>query len=169
MVLLVAGLTGCASILAYWDLDTNLISSSYRAADTLLARMVPPIGPDQPILAASFVNIDNLEETSGLGRTISEQVASRLTERGYIVVEMKLRKTIFMSNSKGGQFMLSRELRNISLEQNVQYVVVGTYSVANYVIYVSSAVVNPTDNTLLATYSYKLPLGSNNRALLEKH
>jgi TolB-like protein len=168
-VLLATGLVACASIRAHMDMDANLISTSYRTADTLVARMNPPIGPDQPILAASFVNIDNLEETSGLGRTISEQIASRLTQRGYKVVEMKLRKTIFVSNSKGGQFMLSRELRNISIEHNVQYVVVGTYSVANSIIYVSAAVVNPTDNILLATYNYELPLGSNNRTLLEKN
>ncbi len=168
-VLILATITGCASIRAYMDMDANLISASYTAADKLLSRMNPPIGPNQPILAASFVNIDNLEQTSALGRTISEQIGARLNQRGYKVIEMKLRKTVFMSNTKGGQFMLSRELRNISTEHNIQYVVVGTYSVADYIIYVSAAVVNPTDNTLLATYNYELPLGSNNRALLERN
>jgi TolB-like protein len=162
-----ATLAGCASIRAYMDMDANLIGASYTAADKLVSRMNPPISPNQPVLVASFVNIDNLEQTSGLGRTISEQIAARVNQRGYKVIEMKLRKTIFVSNSRGGQFMLSRELRNISAEHNIQYVVVGTYSVASSIIYVSAAVVNPVDNMLLATYNYELPLGSNNRVLLE--
>ena len=159
-------LSSCIGFQAYWNLDTDLIEKSYNNADQLIARSLPPLTPDQNILIASYVNIDNLEESSTFGRAISEYIASRFVQRGYKIVEMKLRKSAFI-RKKGGEFMLSRALKDISTEHNVQAVIVGTYSVASDLVYVSSRIINPSDNTITSTYDYRLPLGSNTTKMLE--
>jgi hypothetical protein len=47
----------------------------------------------QPLLVATFVNLEVLTESSRLGRLFSEQVGGRLAQRGYAVKELKLRET----------------------------------------------------------------------------
>ncbi len=158
--------SSCVGFRAYWNLDTDLIETSYKNADQLIGRTLPPLIPDQNILIASYVNIDNLEESSTFGRAISEYIASRFVQRGYKVVEMKLRKSAFI-RKKGGEFMLSRALKDISTEHNVQAVIVGTYSIASDLVYVSSRIINPADNIVISTYDYLLPLGSNTLKMLE--
>jgi TolB-like protein len=158
-------LTGCLSMKAFWNVDADLIDYSYKIADKLIERAMPPIGPDQTILIASLVDINNLEVSSGFGRTISEQIASRLTQNLYKVIQVKLRKTLYMKKSEG-ELMLSREVYAISAEHNAQYAVVGTYSVANYIAYVHSSIVRLSDNRIISAYDCEVPLGKNNRKLL---
>lgn len=165
IVLILSSMPSCTSIKAYWNLDADLIESNYKAADQLMERAFPPISPQEPILVATFPHVDNLEVSSALGRTIADQMASRFSQREYRVVQMKLRTAVFMKKSEG-EFILSRELQNISREHNANYVVAGTYSVGNYVIYVSASVIRLSDNRVVSSYDYRLPLGANNAYLL---
>ena len=59
-----------------------LIPSNYAAADTLLAQLRGQLAPAQALIAATVVNIDALEQSSTLGRLISEQVSARFTLAG---------------------------------------------------------------------------------------
>jgi len=160
-------LTSCLSMKAFWNVDADLIDYSYKIADNLIRKAVPPISPEQTILIASFVNINDLEVSSGFGRTISEQISSRLTQNFYKVIQVKLRKTLYMKKSEG-ELMLSREVHAISAEHNAQYAVVGTYSVANYIAYVHSSIVRLSDNRIISAYDCEVPLGVNNRKLLKE-
>jgi len=157
--ILFLGLSSCMGFKAYWNLDQNIIKHSYKAADMLIDRTELPLAPNQPILIGSFVNIDNLDKSSTFGRTVSECIASRLNQRGYKVVEMKLRNSVFIRKS-GGEFLLSRELKNISVEHNAQAIVVGIYSEASTYINITSRLINVSDNTILSSYDYRMPLGS---------
>lgn len=145
--------------------DSNLISSSYNATDMLISQIKPPLVPDQAILVASFVNIDNLEESSTLGRTISEFIASRLTQNGYKVVEMKLRKSVFMKKDMG-EFVLSRDIDEIRTRHNAQSIVLGTYSAAKSSVYISARMVSLSDNTVMASYGYKLWMGKDIKQMI---
>ena len=145
--------------------DVNLIKVSYKSTDMLIAQIEPPINYDQTVLTASFVNIDNLEESSTFGRTVSEYIGSRLAQLGYKVVELKLRKSIFMKKT-GGEFVLSRELKDLSTTHQAQAIVVGTYSIGKDVVYVSSRVIKLADSTILSSHAYKMPLTENLRQLL---
>lgn len=153
---LLAGLTGCGA---------NLIRSSYKAADMLADMARPPLIPGQAILVASFVNIDDLEESSTFGRTVSEYIGSRLTQDGYKVVEMKLRRSVFMKKNEG-EFLLSRDLKEISTRHNAQAIVVGTYSVAKSVVYVSARIIKLSDSTIISSYGYKMRIGRDTRKML---
>ncbi|MCB2181738.1 MAG: hypothetical protein KQH63_06925 [Desulfobulbaceae bacterium] len=154
-------LSGCLA-------EHDLIDSSYHVADELISQLDPALIDDYPILTASFVNIDNLEKSSTLGRAIAEYVASRFVQKNFKVVELKLRNTVYIKE-KSGEFLLSREIRDISTEHEVKALVVGTYSIAKNMVYVSARVVDPADATILATYDYSIPIRSNVSHMLSQY
>ena len=86
---LVAILSSCATSKEVPDPD--LTAASYGAADKLIEGSQYGLARDRNIVVATFVNINDLEDSSTLGRLIAEQVSSRLTQVGYRVVELKLR------------------------------------------------------------------------------
>lgn len=155
-------LGGCASV-EVPQARSNLIAANYEAVDALLAGV--PMATDQPLLVATLVNVDVLTESSRLGRLFSEQIAARLTKRGFPVKELKLRENLFMKQSEG-ELLLSREVGEVSKAQNARAVVVGTYAASNSMLYVNLKLVNPNGNVVLAAHDYALPLDSNISDLL---
>jgi len=160
-------LGGCMYVKASMKLDENMITKDYEAVDILLDTVTPPLMPKERVLVASFVNVDNMENTTTFGRTISEHYASRLAQHDLGVIEMKLRKSVFIKE-EGGEFMLSRDIKELSTTHNAAVVFVGTYSIARYLVYVSARAISVETNTILASYDYKLPIGENVGEMLKE-
>jgi TolB-like protein len=140
------------------DVNEDVVTAAnYKAADYLIAKSPKDMLKTSPLLVASFVNIDNLNESSTFGRMISEQISTRFKQLGYSSIEMKLRTTIFIKEGSG-EFLLSRELSDISSKHNANAVVVGTYAIASDRVYLTVRVVNTTDSTILASYDYNIPM-----------
>ncbi len=159
--------SGCTYIRATMNLDERLIQESYVAVDMLLNAMSPPLIPRQKILVTSFVNVSNLEESSSLGRIISEQYAARLSQHDLGPIEVRLRKSLAIKDA-GGEFMLSRDARQLGTMHDAAVVVVGTYSVAQYAVYVAAKIISVDTGIIAASYDYVLPLNENVRAMLSK-
>jgi hypothetical protein len=62
--------------------------------------------------------------------------------------------------------MLSRRLSEISSKQKAQSVVVGTYALANRVLYLSVRLVNPMDQMVRAAWDERLCLDENSLQML---
>ena len=146
---------------------SNLLESSYAAADTLGRGLrFRGLSLDESILTASFANIDDLTESSTLGRIVSEQIASRLAQHGFKIVEVKLRQeSIFIEEGKG-EFLLSREVMSLGETRGAHAVLVGTYAVSKNFIFISVRVVRTEDNSVVAGYDYELPNDSTTRSML---
>jgi len=146
---------------------SNLLESSYAAADSLGRGLrFRGLSLGESIMAASFVNIDDLTESSTLGRMVSEQIASRLAQHGFKVVEIKLRQeSVFIEEGKG-EFLLSREVLSLGETRGAQAVLVGTYAVSKDFIFISARVVRTGDNSLVTGYDYELPNDSTTRSML---
>lgn len=142
---------------------TDLIDVNERATDALLLNAALDAG--QPLLVASLVNVDRLNESSRLGRIFSEQIAGRMVQRGLRVTEVKLRDNLVLHREQG-ELLLSREVREVSQAQNAQAVVVGTYAVSASVVYISLKLVNPLGNHVIAAHNYAVPVDENVRTLL---
>jgi TolB-like protein len=162
---------GCASLQTGADsrpyqADARLIATSHQAVDKLLASMQPGKVLDhrQPLLVASLVNVDTLN-SSRLGRTMAEQIGSRLATHGYAVVEMKLRDTVFVKQGEG-EMLLSREVKEISRNQQAQGVLVGTYAQSLNNVYVTLKLISVADGQILAAHDFVLPIDSEVRSLL---
>lgn len=167
---LAVGILGCASSSDDVPVrpiiqDANLVDKNYNAADALLTRASWLKERREPLLAATFVDINNLEMSSGLGRVIGEQVGSRFAQQGFTVVEIKMRNNIFVKEG-AGEFALSRSIKEISQSHNAAAVIAGTYAVARQSVFVQARLIRATDNLILASYDYVLPLGPDAKALL---
>ncbi len=144
------------------------IEMTYAASDHLISQLrARGVYKDnsEPILVATLVNLDELESSSRLGRSISEQVASRLTQQGFKVIEVKLRGTLYVKKSEG-EMLLSREVANIGKSYKAPAVIVGTYAPATNFVAINLKVVSAESQLAIAATDYGLPLDENIRRLL---
>ncbi len=158
-------LPGCARYY-YGDaahISADLIDANTQAIESLLQNQ--QLDPLRPILVSTLVHIDRLGESSRLGRTLSEQLAGRLVQRGVLVVEPRLRDNLVVSPSQG-ELLLSRELSEISQRHDAQAVLIGTYSPSLRTVYVSIKLVHPVGNMVMAAADYSLPMNDDLRSLL---
>ncbi|MBF0153952.1 MAG: hypothetical protein HQL64_09465 [Magnetococcales bacterium] len=143
----------------------DMVEASYAAADVMISELEERMMPQQSILPVTFVNMDNLEETSSLGRLIARQMASRFTQRGYSVMEVKIRKDLLIRKDQG-EFILSREMEKIGQDYKAKALLVGSYTVAQNRIFVSAQIIRLKDKVALASRDFSLSMGSDVRRLL---
>ena len=145
----------------------DFISTNYQAADALLKQLNGKLSPSQPLIAATIVNIDQLDKSSTLGRLISEQVSSRFTQNNLNMIEMKFRNTVLMSNDQG-ELMLSHNIKDIAHSSNAQAVIVGTYATSDELVFINLKVIQPSTDIVMAVYNYALPKNATVRSMLYK-
>ncbi|MBF0309339.1 MAG: hypothetical protein HQL56_07425 [Magnetococcales bacterium] len=143
----------------------DLVESAYKAADAMLANLGERLDPLGSLVPASFVNQDNLDQTSAFGRLMARQISSRFAQRGFGVTEVKLRKNLFVRKDSG-EFILSRDLQEIQGKNRAHAILAGTYTVAENRVYISAQVIRVVDRTTLASTDFSLALNPDIRLLL---
>jgi len=131
--------------------EINLETEINGAVDRLLSNCINTFSQARPIIVASLVSIDDIQKSSTFGRMSSEIIASRLSQHGYNVKELKMNQSQIYIRKNEGEFVLSRDLQDIATRHNVQAVVVGTYAVnkaGQRDIYVCLKIVDPTSNVI---------------------
>lgn len=142
-----------------------LLAVAQKAADELHEQLKKAVKLPGPLVCATLVNINNLETSSAFGRTITEQISAGLTRNGFQIVEVKYRNGVYVKRSEG-ELALSREIKELAATSSAQGVVAGTYSVGKDLVFVNLKVIRQNESTVLASYSFALPLDSNIVALL---
>jgi TolB-like protein len=145
--------------------QSELIATNYQAADALITQAGMQLSPQHPIIVATLVNINALEESSALGRLVSEQLGARFAQQGYKVVELKIRQKLYMKRNEG-ELMLTREIRDIAQQHNAQALIIGTYTEGADRVFINLKLTQVETNIALAAVDYALPLDMNIRALL---
>lgn len=133
----------------------NMVEVAYGMADRLVETSAFMLDPTKPVLVATAVNIDNLQSSSTFGRTLTDLMASRLTQRGITVSDIRLRNAVALRPE--GEMMLSRRAAEVTRSHNAQALVVSTYSVMATNVYVSTKVVRASDNAIIASADEVLP------------
>lgn len=160
-ILALALLGGCASTAPkeeanYATVSSNqFVEANYKAANVLLAQLNGKLAADKPLIMATVVNIDALDQTSTLGRLISEQISTRMAQGGLKMLEMKLRSSVYMKRNQG-ELMLTRELGEVAQNHDAQAVVVGSYAETSDMVFINVKVVQPQKNYVLAAHDYVL-------------
>jgi TolB-like protein len=165
-IMMVFALAGCAQRQARVETgDTNLVQLGYNIADTLISNLRVPLDAERTVLAACFVDVNNVQRSSSFGRMLAEHIVSRLSQRGYTVVEMKLREDVYIKE-QAGEFLLSRKIREVSKSHNAQAVVVGTYLSAPDALYVAAKIVQGKDARIISSCDFKLPQSESLKSIL---
>lgn len=95
-----------------------------------------------PIVVTTFVDVNNLYETSSFGRILSEQLISELSMRGFNVIELRLAEALQIMNDKG-EFGLSRDLATLKREHKISTIVTGTYATSPDRVYLNVRMIDP--------------------------
>lgn len=150
-------------------------TTNYSAADGLLRSYVGPAYSSNkdtspsgaPFVVATLVNVDQLEQSSTLGRAISEQISSRLTQSGHKVIDLKVSNSVYMRKSEG-EFLLTREIKEVAANYRAQAVIVGTYAVSASFVHITLKLVDPANSTILSAHDYSLPLDNEVKSMLRR-
>lgn len=165
-------LGGCATTkddTNYTSVSANaFVAANYRAADALALQLQlrGKLGDEQPLIMATIVNIDALEQTSMLGRLVSEQLSTRLAQGGMKMLEMKLRNSVYLKRGQG-ELMLTREIGEVASTHNAQAVVVGSYAETREAVFINVKVIQPSTNLVLAGHDYVLAKEGTVRSMLQ--
>ncbi|HIP38078.1 MAG TPA: hypothetical protein EYG88_01590 [Desulfocapsa sulfexigens] len=157
----------CTSLEKFLGNDVDLISFAEKITDDLVTEAMPPLMPRQPdlaVLTSTFVDLNELEQTSRLGRLLQSHIGSRLVQLGYTVREVNLRNSMKITPGSG-ETILSRDLSQISQEQAAQAILLGTYSLNNRTLYITAKLVNPVNRNIISAHSYRLCMDDNLLAL----
>ncbi len=151
-------LPGCAHFNGNKDsMHADLIAASRSVVDDLELNMGSNVY-DGSIIVATFVDVNNLDHSSTFGRFMAEQVASELSNRGYEVVEIKLRNSsIFIEEGKG-EFLLSRNVKEISQKNDASCVVVGIYADGYKQILLNVKMLDPNSNVIISSSSSSIKM-----------
>lgn len=147
--------------------DSDIIAASYTATDTLLNQALPKINPNSRLLITTVANIDNLDDSSSLGRLIGEHLSARVAQLGFKAIEIKFQHSI-TTIAETGEFILTRELREMPETQNADAVIAGTYAVGQSTVYITLKLLDYRTSQVLSSYAYTLPIGPNTHALLKE-
>lgn len=142
---------------------TGMIYSNHTAVDNLLLKT--KLDEDSKVIITTIVNINNLESTSALGRTISEQLTTKFVDAKMDVIEMKLRNSIYIKRATG-ELILSRKVSKLAKAVSADAIVTGTYSNAGESVYVNLRIINPQTQMILSTVDYKLSKDEDIKSLL---
>ncbi|PCF94190.1 FlgO family outer membrane protein [Vreelandella nigrificans] len=145
--------------------EPDLSELAHTAASQMVSNN-PDLTRHSPMIAATFVSIDNLSQSSTFGRISSELMASALAREGMQVREVKMRDSMFIEENVG-ELILSRQVQRLSAQHNARSILMGTYAQGQDYIYVSARVVRAGDAMVLSSADFRLPLNNNTRSLLE--
>lgn len=167
--LFVLSLAGCSALgggnTQQQEPAPDLPELAQKAAEQMVASN-PDITRYSPMIAATFVSIDNLSRSSTLGRISSELMASALGRQGMQVREVKMRDSMFIEESVG-ELILSRQVQRLSAQHDARSILMGTYAQGQDYVYVSARVVRSSDAMVLGSADFRLALNNNTRSLLE--
>jgi TolB-like protein len=98
----------------------------------------------------TFVNLDNFNSSSSFGRLLSESVAHNIRKLDIDLIDIRVGKSLLIE-PKNGEFILSREARELYEKYRAQYIILGTYSIFDGKVAVHLKIVDINSNIVVAS------------------
>ena len=111
---------------------TDIVKVGYELADGLIKNLHAPLNEGETVIVASFADVDNLTQSSTVGRLLGDIVGSRLSQQGFTVVDI-------------------RDVRALSKANNAACVVAGTFGRLGKSTVVSARMIRASDNVILSS------------------
>jgi TolB-like protein len=133
----------------------------------LLATSREPVPGELHVAVATFVNLDQLYETSAMGRYLSEQMLHELQRAGVDVVDVRMMPSMKVSQGYG-EYILSRDMGELNYVHDVDAVAAGTYTVAHGQIFLNGRLLAAQTGRILSSCSTVFDLDEVSAALLQR-
>jgi len=105
----------------YSTLNTTIISIAEQLFDTKSNKKNPT-----RVILTSFVDLNDLENTSTFGRLVSESMFNELHIRKFLVTDFRGQEAVTVNED--GEFHITREVEKLKdIVDAVEYILVGTY------------------------------------------
>lgn len=108
-----------------------------------------------PIAVTTFVDIDNLYQSSTFGRILAEQLISELSMRGYNVIEIRMSDAVQIMENEG-ELGLSRHPEVLRAHQSLSGLVVGTYAHSSDRVYLNARLIDPASSNIISVGSVEM-------------
>ncbi|MBO9496134.1 hypothetical protein J7438_18905 [Thalassotalea sp. G20_0] len=144
----------------------DLVKISQLAATAMAKKAQDELPVGATILSTSLADINQLSNTTTLGRVLGEQLSSALSDIGYDLIEIKMRDSVFIDDFKAGEFSLSRNLDNLSKSYNADAIVTGTYAVGSSTVYISARMIDTSTKHVISTADFQIPMDADIRLLV---
>jgi TolB-like protein len=158
---------GSASIGAAPAMRSDLGSLTYRSVDLIVAG-APEVTAETPLIVASVSDAQNVDASSPLGNIVSDLIRTRLVQDGRSVSEVRLRSGVRLVPGHG-DFVLSRNRRDLGHAPDAAAVLTGTYAVSWDRVYVSLKLVSSIDAHILSAADFVVPRDAINGLLDDRH
>ncbi|MEE1672867.1 FlgO family outer membrane protein [Agarivorans aestuarii] len=113
------------------------------------------VNADTPIGVASFVPLDNLRTTDLFGMQLAESFVYEMQQSGFSVIDYKT--TGFIRITQEGDFVYSRNVKELSKRLPIEYLLVGTFSKSNQGILVNARIVGAQSKVVVASAQELIP------------
>jgi TolB-like protein len=108
------------------------------------------------VLASTFVNLDDLDDTSPLGRLITENLVHELQVRRWNVYDIRLSKAVAVNPT--GEFVLTRDPKLLEYQYLVAGVLAGTYSITGEEVFVNARIIDINTGVVVSSGQISLPI-----------
>lgn len=118
------------------------------------------------IMSTTPANLGNLQQTSGLGRQISEEVTRWLKNKGYKYEDLRKGRDIRFEQ-RAGEFLLTRSVPKLASTNGVgQAILAGTYVLSTDDVRINMELICVSTNEVLAKAAVTIPITSDLLPLL---
>ncbi len=118
-----------------------------------------------PIVVTTFVDLNNLNQSSVFGRVLAEQLLDELHKAGFTLSEIRKGRDIFMKEALG-EMILSRNARDVLAKSSARAVIAGTYVVTTKSVIINARLLDINSPLVLSSSSYSLKMTEELKKLL---
>ncbi len=118
------------------------------------------VSSGERLILTTLVNLDDLYETSGFGRALTESLSTSLFKEGFRVAEIRKASGLYIK-SKSGELSLTRDARLMAEQEQAQAIVAGTYSLTPSTVIVNVRLLDAASQEVLSVASLELQRSRN--------
>jgi TolB-like protein len=138
-----------------FDLPKHAINDLVKGLAYQMLESSAFVNAKTPVAVASFVNLKDLESTNWLGNQIAENFVHELQRHGLVVIDFKA--TGHIRVTKEGDYIFSRDWKELPERQIIDYVVGGTMMEQEDGILINARMIGIQSHVVVATAQTFIP------------
>jgi TolB-like protein len=138
-----------------YDLPKHAINDLVKGLAYQMLESSAFVNAKTPVAVASFVNLNDLESTNWLGNQIAENFVHELQRHGLVVIDFKT--TGHIRVTKEGDYVFSRDWKELPERQIIDYIVAGTMLEQEDGIIINARMIGIQSHVVVATAQSFIP------------
>jgi len=138
-----------------FDLPKHAINDVVKGLAYQMLESSSFVNPKTPVAVASFVHLKDIESTNWLGNQLAESFIHELQRHGLVVVDFKTTGHIRVTPE--GDYVFSRDWKELPERQIIDYVVAGTMIEQEEGIMVNARMIGMQSHVVVATAQSYIP------------